>query len=103
MLVIPAGEIIIHLDDDEDLIDLEIVTAPNVFFRKGGLKRPREDDDPFENSDSSSMQLSFCLYISDTKVIVFQYWRWLVVWSLDYGGLQEDILRVARVYDNTKF
>jgi hypothetical protein len=43
------------------------------------------------------------LFISDTKVIVFQYWRWLVVWSLDYGGLQEDILRVARVYDNTKF
>jgi hypothetical protein len=49
MLVIPAnGEIIIHLDDDEDLIDLETVTVPNVFFRKGGLKRPREDDDPFE-------------------------------------------------------
>jgi hypothetical protein len=37
MLVIPAnGEIIIHLDDDEDLIDLETVTVPNVFFRKVG-------------------------------------------------------------------
>jgi hypothetical protein len=39
------------------------------------------------------------LFISDTKVKVFRYWRWLVVWSLDYGGLQEDILHLQQSFN----
>jgi hypothetical protein len=46
MLQIPAnGKIIIHLDDDEDLDEIETDPVPNVFFRKGGLKRPREEEE----------------------------------------------------------
>ena len=49
MLSIPAnGEIILHLDDDEDIIDIETDTRPNVFFRKGGLMKPREEEEPIE-------------------------------------------------------
>jgi exonuclease III/ribonuclease HI len=49
MLQIPDnGEIIIHLDDDEDLINIEHDITPNVFFRKGGLKRPREEEELFK-------------------------------------------------------
>jgi hypothetical protein len=49
MLQIPAnGMIIIHLDDDEDLDEIETDPVPNVFFRKGGLKRPREEEEEME-------------------------------------------------------
>jgi hypothetical protein len=44
----PTGKIIIHLDDDEDLDEIETDPVPNVFFRKGGLKRPREDEEEME-------------------------------------------------------
>ena len=42
------GDIIIHLDDDDDLDHLDLNPGPNVFFRKGELKRPREDEDSAE-------------------------------------------------------
>jgi hypothetical protein len=42
----PNGEIILHLDDDDDLNDIEVTSIPNVFFRKGGLKRPRAEVEP---------------------------------------------------------
>jgi hypothetical protein len=47
--MLPAnGKIIIHLDDDEDLDEIETDPVPNVFFRKGGLKRPREEEEEME-------------------------------------------------------
>jgi hypothetical protein len=47
MLRIPTdGKIILHLDDDDDLINTETDVTPNVLFRKGGLKRPMLEDDP---------------------------------------------------------
>jgi hypothetical protein len=42
------GEIIIHLDDDDDLMHVDPNPGPNIFFRKGGLKRPRVDEDSTE-------------------------------------------------------
>jgi hypothetical protein len=42
------SDIIIHLDDDDDLLLIDPNPDPNVFFRKGGLKRPIEDEDSAE-------------------------------------------------------
>jgi hypothetical protein len=53
------------LDDDEDLDEIETDPVPDVFFRKGGLKRPREEEEKARTCPR------VMLFLSDTKVMAF--------------------------------